>query len=144
MIRTLIFPRQSYPKSFSLFLLAMRILFGGLLMMHGIQKLSDYTALSAVFPDPMGIGSPWSLSLAVFGELFCSAAFIAGFLYRLSMLPMLATMAVAFFAVHGGNIAEGELAFIYLAVFLLMYIAGPGRYSIDHLIAARTGHKEAK
>ena len=35
--------------------------------------------------------------LAIFGELFCSVAFVFGFLYRLSMIPMIVTMAVAFF-----------------------------------------------
>jgi putative oxidoreductase len=56
---------------------------------------------------------------------------MAGALYRLSMLPMLVTMAVAFFHIHSGSIVQGELAFVYLMVFILMYIAGPGQYSID-------------
>ncbi len=46
--------------------------------------------------------------LAIFGELFCSVAFVFGFLYRLSMIPMIVTMAVAFFFAHGGSITGGS------------------------------------
>ncbi len=52
-----------------LFLLAVRIIFGVLLMNHGIQKWSNFQELSTAFPDPLGIGSPLSLGLAIFGEL---------------------------------------------------------------------------
>ena len=42
-------------------------------------------------------------------------AFIFGFLYRLAMLPMIFTMCIAFFVVHGSDpFAVNELAFIYL------------------------------
>jgi putative oxidoreductase len=44
---------------------------------------------------------------------------------------MIIVMLVAFFHIHQGNILQGELAFIYLIVFVIMYIAGPGKYSID-------------
>ena len=110
----------------------MRLLFGSLLMTHGYAKLMGFAAMSASFPDPFGIGSRYSLMLAIFGELFCSVAFVFGFLYRLSMIPMIVTMAVAFFFAHGGSITGGELAFAYLVVFILMYVAGPGKYSVDH------------
>ena len=49
-----------------------------LLMNHGIQKWSNFQELSTAFPDPLGIGSPLSLGLAIFGELVCSMAFIIG------------------------------------------------------------------
>ena len=40
------------------------------------------------------------------------------------MLPMIFTMCIAFFVVHGSDhFAVKELAFIYLVVFILLYIA---------------------
>ncbi len=129
---TLLFPRKANQTNFSLFLLSMRLLFGSLQMTHGYAKLTGFAAMSASFPDPFGIGSRYSLMLAIFGELFCSVAFVFGFLYRLSMIPMIVTMAVAFFFAHGGSMTGGELAFVYLVVFILMYMAGPGKYSVDH------------
>ena len=77
-----------------------------------------------------------SLGLAIFGELFCSIGFIFGALYRLAMIPMIFTMGVAFFVIHGNDpFSLKELAFVYLVVFILMYIAGPGKFSLDRLIA---------
>ena len=136
MIYDFLFPTKSNTTKVSLLLLAVRIIFGILLMNHGIQKWSSFQELSTVFPDPLGIGSPLSLGLAIFGELVCSMAFIVGFLYRLAMIPMIFTMCVAFFAVHGGDpFAARELALAYLSVYVLMYAAGPGLYAADTLIA---------
>lgn len=79
-----------------------------------------------------------SLVLAVFGEVVCAAGCVAGLFYRLALIPMVFTMCVAFFAVHGGDpFAARELALVYLVVFVLMYAAGPGRYAADTLIAQR-------
>lgn len=116
-------------------LLLQRLLFGGLLLSHGLAKLDNYAALSQTFPDPIGLGSQLSVTLAIFAEVFCSAAFILGFLHRLVLIPMAFTMAVAFFVTHGGSIADGgELAFVYLGEFILLYVVGAGRYSADALI----------
>ncbi len=137
MFYSFLFPQVLHSeRRVSFWLLSMRIIFGLLLMMHGFQKLSNYEILAAgAFPDPLGVGSGVSVSLAIFGELFCSAAFIVGFLYRLSMIPMIATLFVAFIFAHKGNIIEGELAIIYLFVFVFLYAAGPGKYSLDNLIS---------
>ena len=138
MIYSFLFPTKSNTTKVSLLLLAVRIIFGILLMNHGIQKWSNFQELSTVFPDPLGIGSPLSLGLAIFGELICSMAFIVGFLYRLAMIPMIFTMMVAFFVIHANDaFAVKELAFVYLVVFVLMYIAGPGKFSIDHIIGTK-------
>lgn len=135
MIYNFLFPTKPNSTKVSLYLLATRIIFGVLLMNHGIQKWSNFQELSIGFPDPLGIGSELSLSLAIFGELFCSMGFIVGFLYRLAMIPMIFTMVIAFFVIHANDVfAVKELAFIYLVVFILMYLAGPGKYSIDHFI----------
>ena len=106
----------SYQSVFiSVILLVVRIVFGILMMNHGIDKWANYQELSTVFPDPLGIGSPLSLGLAIFGELACSMAFIIGFLYRLAMIPMIFTMCVAFFIVHGNDpFAVKELIWWYL------------------------------
>lgn len=130
-----LFPTYACRKNFSLFVLSLRVLFGILLMVHGIGKISDFDALSQTFPDPLGIGSRGSLILAIFGEVVCSAAFIVGFLHRLCMIPMIITMITAFVVVHKWSVVDGEMAFANLMVFLLLYVVGPGRYSIDRIFA---------
>lgn len=71
-----LFPDKPYTAGNSWLLLAARIIFGGLLMSHGIAKWQNFDALSAAFPDPLGVGSGVSLALAIFGEVVCSVGFI--------------------------------------------------------------------
>lgn len=137
-----LFPSKPDGITISLLLLALRILFGGLLLSHGIQKWNNYAEMSAVFPDPLGVESNVSLGLAIFGELACSIGFIFGALYRLAMIPMIFTMCMAFFVIHGSDpFAVKELAFVYLVVFILMYITGPGKFSIDRFISVPLSKK---
>ena len=136
MLKRFLFPVKPDGTFISVILLIVRVVFGVMLMNHGIDKWANYQELSAVFPDPLGIGSPLSLGLAIFGELACSMAFIIGFLYRLAMIPMIFTMCVAFFIVHADDpFAVKELAFVYLVVFVLMYIVGPCKFSVDRWIS---------
>ena len=44
-----------------------------------------------------------------------------------------AGLGMAFFVIHGNDpFAVKELAFIYLVVYVLMYIIGPGKFAVDH------------
>ena len=94
MIHNFLFPTY-HNLWLSLLLLAGRIVFGGMFLTHGLQKLANFKAMSANFPSIMGMGNTLSLSLAIFAEVFCTLGFITGFLYRLSMIPMIFTMIVA-------------------------------------------------
>ena len=58
------------------------------------------------------------------------------------LIPMIFTMGVAFFVIHGNDpFSLKELAFVYLVIFILMYIAGPGKFSLDRLIAVLLSQK---
>jgi putative oxidoreductase len=60
------------------------------------------------------------------------------------VLPMIAAMGVAFFDIHDALFPEGELSLIYLVVFVVFYIVGPGRYSLDYLIDLRFQKDKSK
>ena len=136
MLKRFLFPSKPDGTFISVILLTVRVVFGILMMNHGIDKWANYQELSSVFPDPLSLG------LAIFGELACSMAFIIGFLYRLAMIPMIFTMCVAFFVVHGSDpFAVKELAFVYLVVFVLMYIIGPGKFAVDRWISKSLSRK---
>ncbi|MCD7848651.1 MAG: DoxX family protein [Parabacteroides sp.] len=137
-----LFPSKPEGSAFSLFLLALRILLGMLFLSHGVQKWANFEVLSTSFPDPLGVGSTVSLGLAIFGEVACSVGFIFGALYRLALIPMIFTMGMAFFVIHGHDpFAAKELAFIYLVIFVIMYIAGPGKFSVDHIVSSALPRK---
>lgn len=136
MILYFLFPAKLDSKEYSLLLLSFRILFGILFMIHGLQKWSNFNDLSQTFPDPLGVGSAISLGLSIFGEVLCSIGFIFGIFYRLALIPMIFMMLVVSSVVHGSDPFSGkELAFIYMMVFIIMYIAGPGKYSVDAFVA---------
>jgi len=82
----------------------------------------------------MGLGSYMTLMLAIFTEFCCSVFLITGLMFRITVIPMIVSMAVAFFDIHDAMMPEGELSLIYLVLFLVLYITGPGRYSLDYLI----------
>lgn len=136
--KNLLFPHKAVQKNHSLLLLALRLFFGSLFMMHGYEKYINYATLRSTFPDPLSIGSEYSLILAIFGELFCPLAFIFGFLYRLGLIPMITTMSIAFFLTHHGSIKSGESALVYLIIFILAFLSGPGKYSFDYLIGKKS------
>ena len=75
-----------------------------------------------------------TLMLSIFVEFCCSMFLIAGLLIRITIIPMIIAMAVAFFDVHDAMFPEGELSLIYLIIFIILYFTGPGRYSVDYLI----------
>lgn len=141
MLKRLLFPVKPDGTATSAMLLIARIVFGILLMNHGIQKWTNFQELSAVFPDPLGVGSPLSLGLAIFGELACSMAFIIGFLsfgYDTNGVYN----GCCLFVIHGNDpFATKELAFVYLVVFILMYIIGPGKFAVDRWIGKALSQK---
>ena len=138
MLHNFLFPTYSSFWLSSLLLMG-RILFGGMFLTHGLHKLANFKALSDNFPRIMGLDSTISLSLAIFAEVFCTLAFITGFLYRLSMLPMIFTMMMAVFVVHTNDpFSAKELALLYLYIFLIMYCTGPGSFAADYFFAKRT------
>jgi putative oxidoreductase len=123
------------PRSADLGLLVLRVWLGlTMLVNHGWQKVVTFRELSAKFPDPMSFGKETSLALVIFAEVVCSLLLIGGFITRVALLPLMTTMAVAFASVHQLQLTgpkSGELAFIYLATFVCLFIAGPGRFSFD-------------
>lgn len=118
-------------------LLAIRLVFGGALVLHGLQKLPASTSWMNGFQP--GVPAPLQF-LAFFSELFGGLALLFGFLTPIAALGVFFTMAVATFVANGANPWVGapgspskESALGYLAFALLMILAGPGRLSLDAL-----------
>ena len=105
---------------------------------HGWGKLIGFGARSGQFADPLGVGSPVSLGLTVFAEFFCSLALVLGLFTRGAVIPLMVTMLVAALVIHGDDPwGKKELALLYLASFAALFIAGPGKYSLDRLLSRR-------
>lgn len=120
-------------KNFNdLALLLMRLAFGGLMLTHGIPKLSKLGDSPIEFPDPLGVGSTASLILVLIGEVLAPILIIVGFKTKLAAIPATITMMVAAFVIHINDpIATKEKALLYFFAFLVIFLAGPGKFSID-------------
>jgi len=112
--------------------LIFRVILSAFMMTHGWGKLSTFSEKSNVFPDPLGIGSCLSLSLATFTEFFCSILLLLGFMTRLASLGLLITMLVAGLIFHSSDpFHEKELALLFAAGFFYFTCAGGNRFSCD-------------
>ena len=135
-LKRFIFPSYDDDNgAYSVLILVVRIFFGIMFLTHGYDKLMAHATMADIFADPFGIGSTISFWMVVFAEVVCALALIFGIVQRIVLIPMIISMAVAFFVVHGGApFATKELAFVYLMIFVLLYITGPGKYSFDAII----------
>ena len=134
MFYNFLFPQYLRGRGVSFVILFVRIFFGALFLMHGLDKMMNFSQLSEAFPSVLGLGSYATLMLSIFCEFACSIFLVVGMLTRIVLIPMIVSMAVAFFDIHDGFMPEGELSLIYLIVFIVLFITGPGRYSADYLI----------
>lgn len=120
----------------SLGLFILRVSVGLMLaIVHGLPKLTNFSAKAEIFPDPLGVGSFVSLCLAVFAEFFCALAVAFGFLTRLAAIPLVINMLVIAIVLHGDDPwGKKEFALLYAIPFLTLIFTGAGSFSLDGLI----------
>ncbi|HUA67013.1 MAG TPA: DoxX family protein [Candidatus Saccharimonadales bacterium] len=122
----------------SLALLVLRLWIGLTMMLnHGLDKMTHFDKYSQHFISFMGLGPSASLCLSIFAEFFASALLVLGLFTRFGALTLTINMSVAFIMVHKMALSgpmPGELAFIYLAVYVTLLVAGPGKISLDRIV----------
>lgn len=99
--------------------------------LHGWEKLVALFHGRLSFLDPIGLGEAPSFLLAVFAEVVCSLLIVLGWCTRWAALVLAFTMGVAFFVVNQAQFKGGELAWLYLGGYLVLFCAGAGRFSLD-------------
>ncbi len=140
-MRKLLFQRSLFRSDIDFGILALRLSTGLFMLFgHGMPKLLHYSEKMATFPDPLSIGSPASLALAVFAEVFCSIALILGFLTRFSAITLFINMIVIALVVHLGDPwDQKEFALLYAIPYLALVCTGAGRFSLDSAISGKVG-----
>lgn len=98
---------------------------------HGIPKLTNILSGNWDFPDPIGLGPELSLVLSAGAESVCTLLIALGIWVRASTIPLIFTMIVATWVINGGtSFLQQEKSFVYLLGWLLLLLAGPGRYTV--------------
>ena len=83
----------------------------------------------------MGLGEETSLMLVVFAEFLCALLLVVGLFTRLATIPLIFTMCVALFVVHIADpFSDKEASILYLVPYLVIFLLGPGKFSLDFLI----------
>lgn len=123
-------------NSIDVALLITRIAIAALMLAHGWPKLEMLLSDAPVqFPALFGLSTSVSLALAVFSEVVCSLLILVGLGTRLAAIPLIITMLVAVFLVHGADpFAKQELGLLYLLPYTVLLLTGSGRYSLDYLL----------
>lgn len=129
---------------FDLALLLNRIIFGIFIVFgHGWGKLERIIEGDFQFSEVFGLPSWLNLILVVFAEVVCGIALLLGFQTRWASALLILTMFVAGFIVHGSHPffmtnAEGggskELAILFMAGFIISFLLGGGKFSLDYTI----------
>jgi putative oxidoreductase len=116
--------------------LVLRVTIAAFMLTHGLAKLNLLASGNEIqFADPFGMGATFSLAIAVFAEVLCSILIGLGLVTRLASLPLIFTMLVATFIVHGADpFAKKEFALLYLLIYLVIFVIGSRKYSLDALL----------
>jgi putative oxidoreductase len=124
-------------------LLVARLWFGlTMLFNHGFDKLAHYNDLVGTFQDPLRLGHEASLILVILAEVVGALLLTVGLMTRVAAAVLVIDMFVAFLMVHKTAMngqGSGELAFLYLAGFVMLLIAGGGLFSLDTLAFKKNG-----
>jgi putative oxidoreductase len=124
--------------------LVVRVVFGYFWLETGIAKVHNLDGFTQRF---VGWGIPFpafSAMLSAWTELVGGLLLILGLLTRLVCIPMLINMAVAVTLVVSSNLmglddyVEADEV-VYSLIFFWLLIAGPGKVSVDTLLARWLG-----
>jgi putative oxidoreductase len=129
-------------KNVDMALLITRIAIALMMLTHGIPKMAGFAETPVKFMDIFGMGAELSLALAVFAEVFCSFLLIFGLGTRLAVIPLIVTMLIAVLHVHAADpFAKQEMGWHFLLVYVVLFILGSGRYSLDSLLVKKNENK---
>jgi putative oxidoreductase len=109
------------------------------MLSHGIPKLVNLVWGNVQFPSVFGLTPGLSLTLTIFAEVLCSIFILAGIGTRPATIPLIVTMMVAAFKIHAADpFAKQELPLVYLVSYIVLLIAGSGKYSVDYLLQRKS------
>ena len=121
--------------TFTTAMLFLRIVAGGLMLVHGYDKMVHFNETAGQMMNFMGIGSKASTALVIFAEFFCSILLILGLFTRLACIPLIICMSVALFMAHNGDfLGKGQIAALFLICYIVLLFVGAGKVSVDNMI----------
>ncbi|MEX2351068.1 MAG: DoxX family protein [Balneolaceae bacterium] len=138
MLKKLTSTRLNAFVSAHLAVLILRVGAAALIMTHGYPKMMSIMEGNLSFGDPLGLGPEVSLILVAFAEFVCAAFVMIGLGTRYALVPLLINMSVIVFVAHADDpFGRKELGIFFMISFVVLFLTGPGRYSLDRLVFGR-------
>jgi putative oxidoreductase len=108
----------------------------------GWGKVHNLETVAGYFTE-LGIPAPqFQATFVSFVELICGSLVLVGLATRIAAVPLIGTMIVALITAKAADISGfsdliGTIEFCYAVLLAWLAFAGPGKASLDHLIARR-------
>lgn len=129
--------------------LGLRLILAYEFWQSGVEKwagMNWFGEIMDMFPFPFNV-IPVEISwqISTWSELLGAAALVLGLATRCFSFSLIIVTLVAWASVHAGlgyNVCDNgwKLPLIYVLMFLPLLFSGPGKLSLDHLIAKRLGY----
>lgn len=122
--------------------LFLRLFTGILFMQLCIRQMLNFDQLVPTFNGFMGLSPEASITTLVVIELLCALCIMLGLLTRLAVLFPLALMLVAEKLIIPDTATDQLFNFapgypvMFIGIFVFILLAGPGKISLDYIIAA--------
>lgn len=124
--------------------LFLRLFTGIMFLQLCIRQMLNFDQIVPTFSGFLGLSPETSLTVLVVIELLCAVCIMLGFLTRLAVLFPLVLMLIVenvFFSAQ--NTVTNELfnfgpgyPVMFIGIFIYILLAGPGKISLDYIIAA--------
>lgn len=138
----------SYPNMGRLFL---RLFAGIMLLQFGLRQIASYDVAKDLFPAVLGMSSEWSMILMLSVEVVCSLFIMIGLCTRIMCIPPFVAMIVAEVYLRTHHVVlnmcmpwqqQNYLPMMFMGIFFFLFLAGPGKISIDYMLSLRIIHAE--
>lgn len=124
--------------------LFLRLFTGIMFLQLCIRQMLNFDAIVPTFDGFLGMSPETSTTLLVIIELLCAVCIMLGFLTRLAVLFPLVLMLIAENIFMASPASDPNPLFnfqpgyplMFIGIFIYILLAGPGKISLDYIIAA--------
>lgn len=124
--------------------LFLRLFTGIMFLQLCIRQMLNFDQIVPTFEGFLGLSPEVSMTVLVVVELLCAALIMLGLLTRLAVLFPLGLMLVAEDVIMSTPASVSDQLFnfqpgypvMFIGIFIYMLLAGPGKISLDYIIAA--------
>lgn len=127
--------------------LFLRLFTGIMFLQMGVRQMTHIEEFANVAVGSMGLTSEGGLVAIIVLEIVCAVFIILGLFTRLALIPSIGVMIYAeTVMVSATSVSSAGQMFIFepgypimfLGIFVYLLLAGPGKISLDYLIAIHT------